>query len=57
MDKNIEKMNKLIGKIYKCLSKIERRCEKRGIRLSALRQAILNVQVELHNIASAINAE
>lgn len=57
MNKNIDKINKMIGKIYKCLSKIERRCEKRGISLSPLRQALLNVQVELRNISSAFNAE
>lgn len=43
-------MDKNLAKIYKHLRKIEKKCEKKGISSAGLRQAILNLHVELHNI-------
>lgn len=48
--KELSKMDKHLAKIYKHLRKIEKKCEKKGISSAGLRQAILNLHVELHNI-------
>ncbi len=57
MEKNIQKMNKLIKQMYKYLEKLEKRCEKKGVKTSKLRQAILDLQVELHSISQALEEE
>lgn len=57
MEKNIQKMNKLIKQMYKYLEKLEKRCEKKSVKTSKLRQAILDLQVELHSISQALEEE
>lgn len=50
-------MDKNLAKIYKHLRKIEKKCKKKGVNSSHLRQAILNLHIELHNIGLAYDTK